>query len=860
MDGTAKASTSVSGGSATYTNSAFATGIHAIQAVYNGDGAHAASLGSLAQTNNPDPEAPLATTGFGQAGAGPYDYNTASNWVENSLPGNGIWDASLTLTAEQNTTFADDTPLTTGFEFNYSGDFPLTLSAAAAGTKTITLGGDIGLNTGGGSSANVTIGDASKILNVNLGGSARTMTVAESRTLTIKNVVSNGGMIKAGTGTVILSGANTYSSGTTINSGTLQLGTGAANGTFGSGTYSIASGGMLRLNYSTASSPTWANVSGAGTFSLFSTTYGDWGSGLPGSFSGTLQIEKGRVITTATGDHGLGNAASVVVLSGAQLAVSAGGTFTNNLIIAGVGDAAWGVLRLANQTLTTTLNGNIALSGSATIGARGTGFGIVNGVISGGSSADLTVGATVNINGVVTFNGANTYTGGTVLGGGTLVVTGNLMAGSDGNLGHATTSTGTLTFNGGALQYAGTGQSTTIDRPWQVMAGQTATFDVSTGNTLAISTGAYATSGGVTKSGVGTLVLSAADSSYSGVTTIDKGVLEVTKLANGGAASSIGSSANSAVNLVFNSLNGPTLRYTGSGDSTDRLIRFNNTGYGQGATIDASGSGALKFTNAGSPAWAMANRTFTLNLKASNTNDNTMGLAISNNGTSTSTVNLSKQGPGKWILTGVNAYGGGTGIEGVLEVGGSGKLGNGSYAGTINNSGTFIYSSTVTQTLSGVISGTGAVVKASSGMLILATTNTYTGVTEINGGTLTLGASGFIASSTNVMIATGAVFDVSAQVIFSNGVSQAYTVAVDPAGSGTAGLITAAGMDVSKIRMNFTASGALNDSAYVFVHYTSLSGHFDSITCPLGYVIDYNYLNGKQIALVRNNGTLLIIQ
>jgi fibronectin-binding autotransporter adhesin len=68
--------------------------------------------------------------------------------------------------------------------------------------------------------------------------------------------------------------------------------------------------------------------------------------------------------------------------------------------------------------------------------------------------------------------------------------------------------------------------------------------------------------------------------------------LEVNKLADGGQASSIGNSSSDAANLY---LHGATLRYTGAGDSTDRLF---TVGPG-GGTIESSGTGALNFTNSG---------------------------------------------------------------------------------------------------------------------------------------------------------------------------------------------------------------------------------------------------------------------
>jgi autotransporter-associated beta strand protein len=69
-------------------------------------------------------------------------------------------------------------------------------------------------------------------------------------------------------------------------------------------------------------------------------------------------------------------------------------------------------------------------------------------------------------------------------------------------------------------------------------------------------------------------------------------VLEVDDLANGGVASSIGAASNAATNLK---IQGSTLRYVGTGDSTDRLFTL-GTG---GGRLDSSGTGAVVFSNSG---------------------------------------------------------------------------------------------------------------------------------------------------------------------------------------------------------------------------------------------------------------------
>ena len=183
--------------------------------------------------------ASAATLGFNQTGAGPWDYNDTANWVGANI--NGLWDSSLTLLANQTVTVAAPTTLTTGLTFNHAGNFGLTLQASAAGTQSLTLGGDIVLNTSGGTSANVTIGNATNHLDLDLGGTTRTMSVAASRTLTLVDVVSNGGITKTGAGTLTLAGVNTYSGATTVNRGTLTLN--SNTGSISNTSLSLGSGG-----------------------------------------------------------------------------------------------------------------------------------------------------------------------------------------------------------------------------------------------------------------------------------------------------------------------------------------------------------------------------------------------------------------------------------------------------------------------------------------------------------------------------------------------------------------------------------------------------------------------------------------
>ena len=78
-------------------------------------------------------------------------------------------------------------------------------------------------------------------------------------------------------------------------------------------------------------------------------------------------------------------------------------------------------------------------------------------------------------------------------------------------------------------------------------------------------------------------------------------------------------------------------------------------------------------------------------------------------------------------------------------------------------------------------------------------------------------------------------------------------VTVDPASAGASDLFSVGGLfdlTVGTSTVDFTTLGTLDDPAYVFASYGSLSGTFGTATnLPTGYTIDYGYL-GNFIALV----------
>ena len=121
---------------------------------------------------------------------------------------------------------------------------------------------------------------------------------------------------------------------------------------------------------------------------------------------------------------------------------------------------------------------------------------------------------------------------------------------------------------------------------------------------------------------------------------------------------------------------------------------------------------------------------------------------------------------GTLTLTGTNTYTGRTFINsGTVEIGGSGTLGSGSYAGLITNDGTLEYTSDQAQTLSGNIidgSGTGALVKdGSSSVLTLSGNNGYSGTTTIDQGTVRAGSTNALSTASDFIVNSGGILQLN---------------------------------------------------------------------------------------------------
>ncbi len=225
---------------------------------------------------------------------------------------------------------------------------------------------------------------------------------------------------------------------------------------------------------------------------------------------------------------------------------------------------------------------------------------------------------------------------------------------------------------------------------------------------------------------------------------------------------------------AFTTTSGATI----TNSSTNLQTIQNGITLGGNSTWTAT-SGALDFGG------TVNNGGFLLTLKGAH--NLTLSSAVSGSGGLT--VNTSA---GVTALNAANTYTGNTTITaGTLQVGGSGDLGDsggsGAYAGTIADNGTLEYSSSVNQTLSGVISGAGALTKdTNSSTLTLSNNNTYTGNITISAGTLQVSGTGSLGTGSGPYTYAGTITDnTSGTLEYSSSATQTLSGAINGGGAVT---------------------------------------------------------------------------
>lgn len=633
-------------------------------------------------------------------------------------------------------------------------------AGTGAGPMTVNAGGTLDL-----AGFNVWVGGLNGAGNATLGAG----TLQINRGGTFSGVISGTGVVAvSGGATQTMSGCgNSYIGATTITSATIStdcLANGGQNSGIGAASSDPANltmnGGTLLYTGGTVSTDRGIQLTGSGAVNVSNAaTTLTVGGSIIGA-GGLSKVGNGTLVLTNSNTYTGGTTVNAGTLrAGATNAFGTGPmSFANTagaeLDLNGF-DTAVSYLNGGGTT-----GGNIDLDGATlTLGTSGSGTASFAGAIQGNGS--FVKGGTYT---QVLSGSSSDYIGTTTVNAGVLQVNTLANGGAASSIGASSNAAGNLVLNGGTLRYAGTGDST--DRLFSLGSSSASALDASgTGAVQFTHTGAIAFTGAntaqtvtltgtnaadnslaaqiadngtgktsISKTGLGTWILRNSASTYTGVTTIVGGVLGVDKLSDGGQVSSIGASSNAATNLVIG--NGATLRYTGSGDTTDRLFTL-STGT---SVIESSGSGAITFSNTGSAAYA-GNGNRTLGLGGTYAGPNTMGGSIIDGAGGVTT--LAKNDAGTWLLTGTNTYTGNTVINGgTLQLGNGGTSGSITSANIINAAGTLAFDRSDSMTLGGTISGAGNVVQAGTGTTVLTSTNTYTGGTSINAGTLQLGNGG----------------------------------------------------------------------------------------------------------------------
>ncbi|MBE1529555.1 fibronectin-binding autotransporter adhesin [Sphingopyxis sp. OAS728] len=707
-------------------------------------------------------------------------------------------DGAGTLVLSGTNTYAGDTVVNAGVLRAGSA------RAFGAGGRYITVNSGATLDLGGFNiSAAAVIGDGL----IDLGG--RTLTTGGGGGVFTGRITGTGGYTRIGGLTQTFSGCNNDYTGVTTIGGAVSIDCIANGGqASGIGASSAAGSNLVFTNgslvYTGASVATdrgftltgdgAINVVDAGTTLEFSGAI-TGGRHLAKTGAGTLLLSG---TNSSTGNLRVING---TVRVGSTSALGAGGVSLDNTagVLLDLDGYDNSVLNLTGGGV---LGGNIALDGATlTITNGGSAAATFGGAISGSGGLIKTGGAFQQLTGC-----SSSYSGTTVINQGILSVACLDDGGASSSIGSSSSAASNLVISGGTLQYVGTGGST--NRQFTLGASAASKLDASgagaiefthagpltfananTAQTLTLGgtstanniLGAQLTNNGIgvtnlTKTDAGIWILTNAGSTYTGVTTISGGVLGVDKLTDGGLASSIGASSKLASNLIIG--NGSTLRYTGSGDTTNRLFTLS-----QGVTfIESSGTGAIVFTDTGPVTLQGSNQARTIALGGTNTGNNTLAGSIGNAGTGVTT--LAKNDSGTWVLTGNHSYTGSTNVNaGTLFIGGGGATGSIASA-LVNNFGTLGFNRSDLLAYGGQIVGTGSLRQTGAGTTVLTGTNSYTGGTTIDAGTLQLGNGGTTGSIVGDIVDNGLlVFNRSDLVNFNGLISG--SGAVRQFGSGT---------------------------------------------------------------------------
>ena len=256
--------------------------------------------------------------------SGNYDATASSSAALSSLPGSTT---NVYFSADRNTSTTPNlsaalTVNSLTFGSGTGTNSGITLSSSNSTTDTLTI---MASNANGNTAGNgITVLSGSDTISAPIVlGAAQTWTADGSSSLTVSGSIGDGGdgyaLTTAGTGSVTLTGVNTYSGGTIVSSGTLYANN--ITSSTGTGSVTVNSGGTLSGIGTIA--PTGVNGITVNSGGILAP-----GSGQTAPFTGTPGLE-------ATGNLTVANSAQVTLATGAKLTFSLGASITSSEMVLG---------------------------------------------------------------------------------------------------------------------------------------------------------------------------------------------------------------------------------------------------------------------------------------------------------------------------------------------------------------------------------------------------------------------------------------------------------------------------------------------------------------------------------------------